>query len=618
MASTFRIVRGFATSKEGVTKLPNGLSVLSVPECTGVGYLRMSVLGGSRYERYENLGSSHALRGIQQSGANFDISQGREIMSYSLTSSRKTIPSLSDINLSPAYMAQELLYKAAFRTGIGNSIYSPSFMVGSHNSAMLKGFFDKTFALDRATLIGCGISHESLLQIAECINLPSASTTKTTASTFYGGECRSELNGQHAHIAMGFPGSSYASSEKERISALLYQRILGVGSRVKRGVGLGRLNKVLEAGQSLRKVIQVFKNPKITDAEVKAAKKNVIADLSEAYLNPSSLCNILEEQILLGGGKIQDNSKAVEDSINSVTIADVQTFAKKISGSPLSMGAIGNLEHLPYLDEFTYIKMSMLMLYLPGFCLYSPWRFQCENITRNRTHRRYNLVGGSEEEINPSDAEFAEEEDDENSLSHPVFLPVNHSTDDSEPETATTMSKKKSVRFSRVAEIRQMSGAYALHANIARLSYQASLRAQAALRRAASRLTLKEVAGLALTFTIPFFLGNFCYQMALKTQKPFFAVCFSIAGVVLVSFSDLQQELTVVPYGALWALAGSVCYSCYIVFLRRKVDHEDKLDAPIRPSASLSNGNAYVFDRQERESLINQEDFGRDDDDQES
>nr|ADD24501.1 Cytochrome b-c1 complex subunit 2, mitochondrial [Lepeophtheirus salmonis] len=425
MASTFRIVRGFATSKEGVTKLPNGLSVLSVPECTGVGYLRMSVLGGSRYERYENLGSSHALRsggglsthshsyfgitrGIQQSGANFDISQGREIMSYSLTSSRKTIPSLSDMfiesvtnpafknwevsdvcpgrikndlsNLSPAYMAQELLYKAAFRTGIGNSIYSPSFMVGSHNSAMLKGFFDKTFALDRATLIGCGISHESLLQIAECINLPSASTTKTTASTFYGGECRSELNGQHAHIAMGFPGSSYASSEKERISALLYLRILGVGSRVKRGVGLGRLNKVLEgnvatstisfthqdaalfgvyiacadhslAGESLRKVIQVFKNPKITDAEVKAAKKNVIADLSEAYLNPSSLCNILEEQILLGGGKIQDNSKAVEDSINSVTIADVQTFAKKISGSPLSMGAIGNLEHLPYLDE---------------------------------------------------------------------------------------------------------------------------------------------------------------------------------------------------------------------------------------------------------------------------
>ncbi|XP_040568259.1 solute carrier family 35 member F5 [Lepeophtheirus salmonis] len=431
----------------------------------------------------------------------------------------------------------------------------------------------------------------------------------------------------------------------------------------------------------------------------------------------------------------------------------------------------------------TYIKMSMLMLYLPGFCLYSPWRFQCENITRNRTHRRYNLVGGSEEEINPSDAEFAEEEDDENSLSHPVFLPVNHSTDDSEPETATTMSKKKSVRFSRVAEIRQMSGAYALHANIARLSYQASLRAQAALRRAASRLTLKEVAGLALTFTIPFFLGNFCYQMALKnteagivnvlsssssfftlllgsvfpsniesdrfTISKFFAVCFSIAGVVLVSFSDLQQELTVVPYGALWALAGSVCYSCYIVFLRRKVDHEDKLDAPMffgfvgvfvfifmwpfffvlhfsgeeefvwpsvkqwtflaingiigtvisellwlwgcfltsslvatialglnipfsmfadilvkkvkygpvfyigslpmflsfflvtilthfndwdplldffkwifskcrRPSASLSNGNAYVFDRQERESLINQEDFGRDDDDQES
>jgi drug/metabolite transporter (DMT)-like permease len=35
------------------------------------------------------------------------------------------------------------------------------------------------------------------------------------------------------------------------------------------------------------------------------------------------------------------------------------------------------------------------------------------------------------------------------------------------------------------------------------------------------------------------------------------------------------------PRGALWALLGALCYSAYIVFLRRKIDTEDKLDVPM-------------------------------------
>ena len=45
----------------------------------------------------------------------------------------------------------------------------------------------------------------------------------------------------------------------------------------------------------------------------------------------------------------------------------------------------------------------------------------------------------------------------------------------------------RKVRFSRVAEVREMSAREALHANLARLSYAASLRATSALRRAANR-----------------------------------------------------------------------------------------------------------------------------------
>ena len=89
--------------------------------------------------------------------------------------------------------------------------------------------------------------------------------------------------------------------------------------------------------------------------------------------------------------------------------------------------------------------------------------------------------------------------------------------DDSDTEG---IRKSRRVRFKNVAQVVEMHPADALYANLARLSYNASLRAQAALRRAASRLTIKEVVNLALLFCFPWFLGNFCYQEALASTEP--------------------------------------------------------------------------------------------------
>ena len=49
---------------------------------------------------------------------------------------------------------------------------------------------------------------------------------------------------------------------------------------------------------------------------------------------------------------------------------------------------------------------------------------------------------------------------------------------------------------------------------------------------------------------------------------------------VSVSLSHLSGEFRL-PLGALWALAGAFLYACYIVLLRARVDHEDKLDLPM-------------------------------------
>ena len=160
-----------------------------------------------------------------------------------------------------------------------------------------------------------------------------------------------------------------------------------------------------------------------------------------------------------------------------------------------------------------------------------------------------------------------------------------------------------------------MNPTEAMAANLARLSYNASLRAQAALRRAAQRLPLSAVAKLALVFCVPWFLGNFSYQMALSkteagvvnvlsstssfitlllsacfpsdssdrlTVSKVCGVGFSICGVILVSYSDIHiEDEGTIPKGVLWALSGSFFYSIYIVLLRRKVSHEENMDVPM-------------------------------------
>ena len=309
----------------------------------------------------------------------------------------------------------------------------------------------------------------------------------------------------------------------------------------------------------------------------------------------------------------------------------------------------------------TYFKTSLFMVYLTGFLAYKPWRDQCRRQQRQdhhhqRPHRRYERVNSSDQasDDDPEDEEEravgaggsagiarAEDSDERSTLSRsssfvgsPTYVPANLPPPDSSGKSSGAESDAgedssgnkirmngngivpaaRRVRFKNVAQVVEMHPADALYANLARLSYNASLRAQAALRRAASRLSIKEVVQLALLFCVPWFLGNFCYQEALSetevavvnvlssssclftlilpaifpseesdrfTLSKLFAVCFSITGVVLVSYSDLDLEAGSVPAGAIWTLVGAFFYAVYIVLLRRRVNHEDNMDSPM-------------------------------------
>lgn len=250
----------------------------------------------------------------------------------------------------------------------------------------------------------------------------------------------------------------------------------------------------------------------------------------------------------------------------------------------------------------TYVKTSMFTLYLFGLCFWPPWREQC-----NRPSNYMYIDPDMEDESFYTEANT--------SLSDPTFVPIkfperNERNSGTESDDS---SVNRSVRFSKLAEVRHMSESDATEALLARLSYQASLRAGEVARRAACKLSVDRVAKIAFTFCLLWFAANYSFQAALAqtetgvvtvlsssssvftlllsalfpsslgdrfTISKLVAVAISICGLVLVSLSDVNMKVHV-PTAAILSISSAFFYAAYIVFLRRKVDHEDKMDIPI-------------------------------------
>ena len=234
--------------------------------------------------------------------------------------------------------------------------------------------------------------------------------------------------------------------------------------------------------------------------------------------------------------------------------------------------------------------------------------------------------------------------EEEQVLSEPVWVPIKFGTSDissvnSEKSSGTesdserchnynlrsSRSRKvnghqKSVRFSKLTEVRQLSETQAEEALLARLSYQATLRAQEQLcqsqQQKSFKLNVGQTVKLSLLFSSLWFLANWSYQLALKYSEaglvnlmssttsiftiilsPIFpsnsssdnfsltklvSVMVSVASIAVISTTQSTPEsIDYIPIGALWAMSGAFFYAAYIVLLRYKVTNEDAIDIPM-------------------------------------
>jgi len=344
-------------------------------------------------------------KNLQQVGASMSCTQGREHTLYSVQVTRdnaeigvdflsdsvsnqvfkpwevqRTLPRLK-LELaakSGATQAMELVHQAAFRTGLGNGLYCPDSKAGSHNTAQLSQFTAKHFTAGRAAILGIGISHQALTKYAELLQLESGSGPAGLASKFTPGELRLETGGGLAYVclATSAPG---AVSVAEAMACLLLQRVLGTGPGVKYGACQGVLGQVAtavggnvaasgvcqmysdagllgglvvaeaaSAGKAVSAVVSALRSVSVTEEQVAGAKNQLLADIYTLMEDPLQTVENMGVQLLVSGDVMP--VEKYPDVIKGISTADVQAAAKKLAGSKLAMGAVGNLSSVPYLD----------------------------------------------------------------------------------------------------------------------------------------------------------------------------------------------------------------------------------------------------------------------------
>ncbi|XP_067279992.1 ubiquinol-cytochrome c reductase core protein 2a [Pseudorasbora parva] len=263
-----------------VSKLPSGLLVASLENCSPVSKVGVFVKAGSRYETAENLGATHMLRlagnlttkgasafkicrGLEAAGASLSVTSSREHMVYSLDCLRDdldgVIEYLVNVTTAPDFRPWELselsprikidravadqspqigvlekLHEAAYKNALSNSLYCPEHMVGKIGVDHLHQFYANNYTSGRMALVGLGVSHAALMKVGEqFFNGHTGAGAPGAKAVYRGGELRVQSGGGLVHALLACEGAGTGSAEANAFSLL--QRLLGAGPHVKRG-----------------------------------------------------------------------------------------------------------------------------------------------------------------------------------------------------------------------------------------------------------------------------------------------------------------------------------------------------------------------------------------------
>ncbi|XP_017081000.1 cytochrome b-c1 complex subunit 2, mitochondrial [Drosophila eugracilis] len=422
--------RGYATcprpvgdlSAVNVKVLENKLVVATADATLPVSRVSLVLGAGSRNEAYDTQGASHLLRlagglstqnssafaiarNIQQVGGTLTTWGDREIVGYTVTTTADNAETglryLQDL-LQPAFKpwelvdnaktvvnqlnavsteqrAIELVHKAAFRNGLGNSIYSPRFQLGKLSSESLLHYVAQTFAAGRAAVVGVGIDNNTLAGFAQTLQFPSGGG-KAASANWYGGDARKDTTGHRAVVAVAGQGGA-ASNHKEALAFAILEQAVGAKAATKRGNSAGLFGEAVncaggagasvkslnasysdaglfgfvvsadakDIGKTVEFLVRGLKSASVSEKDVARGKALLKARIISRYSSDSGLIKEIGRQAALTRNVLE--ADALLSAIDGISQSQVQEAAKKAGSSKLAVGAIGHLAGVPYASD---------------------------------------------------------------------------------------------------------------------------------------------------------------------------------------------------------------------------------------------------------------------------
>ncbi|XP_063228830.1 cytochrome b-c1 complex subunit 2, mitochondrial isoform X2 [Bacillus rossius redtenbacheri] len=406
------------------TVLPSKLVVASVDNNSPVARVSVAFKGGCRYETVHNLGAAHMLRiaggltnrnssyfgltrNLQQIGASLGTSGDRETVVYTVEGTRDNVEValqyLADAATKQVFKPWELsdslprlryelatipveartldlLHKAAFRTGLGNTLFCPKPLVGKHSSETLQHYTRSLLTAGRTAVAAVGLPHGQLVAFAQNLGLDDGAGP-ASPTRYFGGEIRKEKLSDMAHVAVAAEGASLAN-QKEALAFAVLRYALGAGPATKWGSSVSPLYKAAAgasgsesfavsalnvsysdaglfgfvasapaevAGKVVEAALKQLRAGQAADADVARGKAQLKAELLYALESGHGLLEDLVSQALLLGAVSGPAQLAA--AVDAVSSADVAAAAKKVSQGKLSLAAFGQLHTVPYLDQ---------------------------------------------------------------------------------------------------------------------------------------------------------------------------------------------------------------------------------------------------------------------------
>jgi len=406
-------------------KLPNNTLVVAVPNYpTGIGRISVTFLAGSRFEDAQNAGIAHLvrssaglttessstfaiLRNLGHLGANYYVTSDRETITYTIEAHKDTLAhslkyyiesisnqtfkpwELSDnlkrleyelLTVPPELRVLDLAHKAAYRNGLGNTVFLPKYNIKKLGTEHLLYYVRKNFNSNNAIISSVGVDLDTLVNVSEDLDLPTGQSNCAPKAKYFGGDVRKSKAVDVTYLAVVGEGVSYKDSQSASFAVLQY--LLGKGSSIKWGVGQGVLEQnILKANASdnfavsainynysdsglfgfllayngkdvskvLKAAVQSLKSPTITESEVNRAKRQLVYSLVAASESGAGILESITSMATVNG-KVIPFEKLIS-AVEAVSVEDVKKAASKVASSKLSLAGYGNVSSTPYLDD---------------------------------------------------------------------------------------------------------------------------------------------------------------------------------------------------------------------------------------------------------------------------